>query len=156
MGGRQKRRLPRARGNCKHFEGRLAGCSRGGIGAISAAHVTLINGASRVVCSVNLDSCLKAAEQGSPRWDYVLVLDSGDGLGIGLEVHHADATEIPRMISKKEWASELIRRECDALVIVAWHWIVPRGKQPFFTPNDPRSRVLNQAGILFPTSLLQL
>lgn len=153
---KRRRRLPRARGNCRHFIGDLAGCSRNGLTAITAAHSALITGGHNVVCSINLDSCRRAAEPGATRWDYVLVLGSGDGPGAALEVHHAAVSEVSIMIRKKYWAQELLRSECPHLAVTAWHWIVPSGKGPFFTRNDPRARALYQEGIRYPKATLAL
>jgi hypothetical protein len=151
---RKQKRLPRARGNCRHFAGTLAGCARNGLTAVAAAHAALINGASKIVCSINLDSCRKAAEPAASRWDYVLVVGTGSGPGIAMEVHHAAVSEVPVMIKKKEWAAALLSKECKQLSVQNWIWIVPNGQQPFFTPNDPGAKALFQAGIGFPKSAL--
>lgn len=155
----QRRRAPtrpRARNLCQHFQGLLARCSRGGLGAVMRDHVAQIDNATKVVCSINLDECRRTAEPEATRWDYVLVIGKGSGAGIGLEVHHAVSTEVPRLIEKKKWAANLLRNECKTLVVKRWSWIVPNGQQPFFTRNDPSARSLAQAGIEFPTPRLSI
>jgi hypothetical protein len=134
--------------------GILAGCARGGLTALTAAHSILVNGANKIVCSINLDSCRKAAEPAASRWDYVLIVGKGSGPGIAMEVHHAAASEVQAMIKKKEWAAALLSKECQQLSVQSWNWIVPKGQQPFFTPNDPHAKTLFQAGIDFPKSAL--
>ncbi len=153
---RERRRLPRARGNCRHFEGVLAGCSRNGMTGLEAAHQVLVLQSEKVVCSVNLDACRLAAEPEAPRWDYVLVIGSGDGMGIGLDVHPAAATQVQSMVNKKNWADALLHRECENLRVKAWAWVVPNGDEPLFTPNHPQARVLAEAGISFPARALKI
>jgi hypothetical protein len=155
-GQKDRRALPRARGNCKHFEGALAHCARGGLTAVVRAHTELIDGGSKVVCSINLDSCRRAAEPGASRWDYILIIGSGTGPGLAMEVHHAAATEVQPMIKKMQWANALLKAECPSLVVKAWKWIVPKGQEPFFTPNDPQAKILAQSGIDFPRSSLTI
>ena len=79
-----------------------------------------------------------------------MVIDRGPGPGIAMEVHHAIAEEVATMIKKKDWALALLRRQCPRLVIKSWNWIVPKGKTPFFTQDDPRAFALYHAGIEFP------
>ena len=105
-------------------------------------------------CSVNLDLCCKHDEPDVERWDYVLVATSGGRPGIGMEVHHATADEVPRMIAKKRWAAALLQRECPQLGVASWQWIIPAGAEVYFTQNSPRARQLAEEGIEFPRSKL--
>jgi hypothetical protein len=71
-----------------------------------------------------------------------------------MEVHHAAVSEVPVMIKKKMWALALLKQECRQLKVHSWHWIVPKGQEPFFTPNNPAAKALFQEGIDFPKASL--
>lgn len=60
------------------------------------------------------------------------------------------------MIRKKAWAIDMLARECPGLAVEAWYWIVPKGQEPFFTPDDPKAFALYHAGIQFPIPTLRL
>lgn len=147
-------RPPRARNLCQQFSGVISRCAHAGVGAIQADHQTLINGLNRIVCSVNLDACRRSAEPNESRWDYIMIAKHGTGPGLALEVHHAVADEVTLMIRKKAWALALLARECPRLVVQTWSWVVPKGQEPFFTPDDPQAFKLYDAGIQFPAPSL--
>jgi hypothetical protein len=74
--------------------------------------------------------------------------------GIAMEVHHAAASEVDVMISKKQWAEGLLQQECPDLEILYWRWIIPNGRDLLFTQSDPAARRLAAFGIDFPTRRL--
>jgi hypothetical protein len=151
---RRPLRQPRARGLCRHFAGFLAGCARGGLGALRAHHQPLILNPDRVGCSADLDSCRSTAEPSAARWDYILTIRTAEVPGIGMEVHHVSPEEVELVIRKKNWAEELLRTECSTLLMRSWHWIIPPGGVVLLTRSHPNARILAAEGIAFPSESL--
>jgi len=151
------RRRTRATNHCRHFDSTaLAHCARAGLTALEAAHQGLITDPTGTVgCSICLDSCRQHLEPDVHRWDYVLTLKQKPQPGLGVEVHHAAATEIDSMISKKEWAEDLLAEHCPDLDVGAWCWLIPPGGHALFLRGSSHARRLATNGIAFPRSDLK-
>ncbi len=112
--------------------------------------------ARAVACSLNLDLAMRDDEPHAERWDYVLLLRLYGEATVGVEVHPALATEIEKMIGKKDWAARLLATECPDLAVARWFWVIPPDKVALIRPGSPAALRLAEAGIEFPRKTLTL
>lgn len=152
----RKQKGPRANNLCRMFAGtELATSAVAGLSALEAAHKGVVTSGGDVGCGVPLDRCRQHAEPDSPRWDYVFTHRRED-TGYGVEVHHADANEIPAIIAKKEWAAKLLR-QCGQLDVQYWIWVAsPPNGEILFPRQHPSARLLAEAGVSFPVKQIEL
>lgn len=154
---------------CGCFEGTpLAAFARPGLDVLETNHKNCVYRGASVACGVPLDRARQVEEDQSDRWDYVFTLRSGgrhrrqvgaaDSIeALAVEVHHAAAEEVPKMIAKKRWAEQLLSSTCPTVVVKAWVWVAspPRG-DIFLLRQSPAARQLDEAGITFPITALPL
>jgi hypothetical protein len=112
---------------------------------------------SRNICgSINLDAALRDRYPGDPRWDYgVGIIKNGSTENIfWIEVHPANASEVPNMIRKLLWLKSWLSSNGDLLNAIT------RKDQPYiwvssskvsFQRNHPQAKKLARSGITFPT-----
>src|SRR5882724_7998717 len=148
MAGRKKARKARASNLCRHFTHEdFIGSARSGLEALETAHRTIVKGGGSIGCGLALDRCRQPHEPDAPRWDYVFALRTGND-ALAIEVHHADADEIPAMIRKKQWALAAIGSRSPELKMRMWLWLAPPNSEIFFLRQHPQARLLAEAGIL--------
>ncbi len=151
---------------CGCFEGSaLAAFARAGIEVLETEHKGCVTGGAAVACGVPLDRARRDLEDQVERWDYVFTMRAGGTSqhssatptvdAIAIEVHHAVAEDVPKMIAKKAWAEALLSREYPRVNVRRWVWIAspPRG-EIFFLPQSPAARMLVEADISFPIASL--
>lgn len=155
-GGSRGRRA-RARNLCRHFDGtELATCARPGLDTHEVEHKTVVLGGESIGCGIALDRCRQAREPNARRWDYIFVVRDTDS-GIAIEVHHTDPNEVDVMIEKKQWAEDLLAKQCPDLDVEYWLWIAsPPSSEIFLLPQHPYARRLADAGIQFPQASRRL
>lgn len=154
---------------CRCFEGSLlASFARPGLEALEAEHRTSITGGAAVACGVPLDRAWKDVDDQIERWDYVFTMRGATKArpdappvrsvqAVAVEVHHAAADEVPKMIAKKQQADELLTRDAPAVAVQAWIWVAsPPDGEVFFVRQSPVARLLAEAGIEFPRARLAL
>ena len=154
---------------CGCFEGTpLAPFARPGLVVLETEHKDCVQGGANVACGVPLDRARQVEEDQIERWDYVFTLRAdgqrgrpqaghGSVAAIAVEVHHAAAEEVPKMIAKKRWAEGLLSSECPDVDVKAWMWVAspPRG-DIFLLRQTPAARQLAEAGITFPIAVLPM
>ncbi len=96
----------------------------------------------QIECSVALDEWGRPQWPQDPRWDYLLVSESGRCLGV--EVHHAIPKEVKKLVAKKDWAVE---RLAEAEIAVHQWWWIPSGKNGLGPTTGTRHRQLVKAAI---------
>ena len=101
-----------------------------------------------VGCSVALDEWGRPRWPRDPRWDYLIVNDSG--LCLGVEVHSAIPKEVKKLVAKKGWAVE---RLAEAEISVDQWWWIPSGKNALGS-TGVRHRQLVKAAIRVARSVL--
>lgn len=161
---------------CRCFEGsRLATFARPGLEVLEAEHKDTISGGAGVACGVPLDRAWKDVDDQIERWDYVFTMRAAGPArsaaatakpaavaarsveAVAVEVHHATAEEVPKMIAKKRQADALLAAEAPAISVQAWVWIAsPPAGEVFLLRQSPSARLLAEAGIEFPRARLAL
>jgi hypothetical protein len=109
---------------------------KGALEAVDRPRMTL-----EVGCSVALDEWGRPRWPQHPRWDYLLVTESGRCLAV--EVHTAIPKEVKKLVAKKDWAVE---RLAEAEISVHQWWWIPSGKNALGS-TGVRHRQLIKAAI---------
>jgi hypothetical protein len=142
---------------CAQLRAAFSGAVRKGKAALATGHRQQVHAQSlRFQCSLDLDSHLAAREPNSARWDYILILANGRSRAVGVEVHHATASEVNTVLRKRNWATAELEQHAPTCMPARpdWYWVAA-GKV-FLRPTDPQFRVLQRSGMKGPMRQLVL
>jgi hypothetical protein len=126
-----------------------------GLGAVVGSHKQFIERSIRnsFLDSVEIDEALKAGNDQSNRWDYLLGWREGS-LVVGLEPHSAYTGEVSVVIAKKNAARAQLRDHLRSGVnVAAWFWVA--SGRVDFAPHDKVILRLEQEGISFVGGMLR-
>jgi hypothetical protein len=110
---------------------------------------------------VNLETALRHAHGTDPIWDYGIGLraDARDDRAIWIEVHPASSSHVDSMLKKAAWlrtwlneSSHALRDMTDRNMGFVW---ISSGSVNLLK-SGPQARKLAQAGIRYPSRILQL
>lgn len=108
-----------------------------------------------VTDSLALDECLREAQPNANRWDYLLGTQDRNRPIIGVEMHHATASEVAVVIQKKQWAAaEAGKHFTSGRRVSAWYWVASGRTR--ISKNTSEWRRLVRAGITFAGAHLRL
>lgn len=111
--------------------------------------------ADLVTDSLALDESLRDSQPNANRWDYLLGTQDRDRPVIGVEVHHAVASEVAAIVEKKQWAAaEAGKHFKPGHRVSAWYWVASGRTR--ISKNTSEWRRLVRAGITFAGARLRL
>ncbi len=110
--------------------------------------------------SVNLDAALKDRYPNDPRWDYGIGWKdkrTGEEMAIWVEFHDANSHHVNDVIAKAQWLRGWLTKSAPELYRITrrpFRWIATGSV--VLTRHSPQARRLAQAGLSYPSRMLNL
>jgi hypothetical protein len=105
--------------------------------------------------SLNLDAAVAQLYPDAARWDYGIGIKRTETRdeAIWVEVHSADANQVPKMIGKITWLKNWLNDRAPNLMVITrndspYIWVA--SGRVSFQKNSPQAKKLALAGIKFP------